>query len=219
MRTAKREVGDENDALTPWCLCLRNFHWDWKRKDHHRGKVLEEVERTMISRIIRGTTRIPFDHVPITARRCIRRGISSIPDFPPPSPIPLTDSSQNRTPPPSKPSPLLALMHKSNLYMTVHINGFPFLLSPNDTLHLPFHLREVPIGSVLRMTNVSRIGVRDYTLQGRPFIDPKVFTCKLRVIEHTKQPIVVTVKTRRRRRRHRHLPNKQNYTVLKYGFL
>ena len=176
----------------------------------------------MIPRIIiRGTTQSPLAHVPLTAVRCIRRTISTARDFPPPNPIPLPDSSPSPAassiPPPSgkSQSPLLPLMHNSNLYMTVHINGFPFLLSPNDTLHLPFHLRDVPIGSVLRMTSVSRIGVRDYTLQGQPFIDPEVFTCKLRVLEHTKQPMVVTVKTRRRRRRHRHLPNKQNYTVLK----
>ena len=178
----------------------------------------------MIPRIIRGTTQLPLNYGPITASRCIRKGISTTREFPPPKPIPLPKSPAAALPPPSsKPaplansqSPLLPLLHNSDLYMTVHINGFPYLLSPNDTLHLPFRLRDVPIGSVLRMTTVSRIGVRDYTLQGQPFIDPNVFTCKLRVLEHTKQPMVVTIKTRRRRRRHRHLPNKQNYTVLKY---
>jgi len=64
--------------------------------------------------------------------------------------------------------------------------------------------------------SIPRMGVRDYILQGQPSIDPMVFTCMLRVLEHTKQPIVATIKTRRRRRRHRHLPNKQNYAVLKY---
>jgi len=99
--------------------------------------------------------------------------------------------------------------------MTVHINSFPYLISPNDTLHLPFNLPDAPLGSILRMTNVSRIGVREYTLQGQPFVDPKVFTLKMRVVEHTKMPMVTTVKKKQRQRRARHLFNKQNYTVLK----
>ena len=102
--------------------------------------------------------------------------------------------------------------------MTVHVNSFPYLISPNDIVHLPFHLPDAPLGSILRMTNVSRIGVRDYTLQGEPFVDPRVFTLKMRVLEHTKMPLVTTIKTKQRQRRARHLPNKQNYTVLKYIF-
>jgi large subunit ribosomal protein L21 len=112
---------------------------------------------------------------------------------------------------------LAPLIHATDLYMTVHINSFPFLLSRNDTLHLPFHLPDAPLGSVLRMTRVSRIGTREYTLQGHPYVDPQCFVCKLRVVEHTKQPMVVTLKKKQRQRRTRHLPNKQNYTVLKYG--
>lgn len=100
--------------------------------------------------------------------------------------------------------------------MTVHINNFPYLVTANDTLHLPFHLPDAPLGSILRMTNVSRIGSRDYTLDGEPLVDPEIFTLRMRVIEHTKMPLVTTIKTKQRQRRARHLPNKQNYTVLKY---
>ena len=113
-------------------------------------------------------------------------------------------------------SSLKSLVNSNLIYMTVHINSFPFLISPNDTIHLPFNLPSLPLGSILRMTTVSRIGSRDYTLQGHPYIDPKFFTLKMRVVEHTKQPLVITVKTKQRQRRARHLPNKQNYTVLKY---
>jgi len=67
------------------------------------------------------------------------------------------------------------------------------------------------------MTHVSRIGSRDYTLQGRPYVDERVFTLKMRVIEHTKSPMAVTIKKKPRQRRARHLFNKQNYTVLKYA--
>jgi len=142
----------------------------------------------------------------------------SSPSFPSPNPIPFVDTHPKpvlRTAKDDSPRPLAPLLNTSNIYMTVHINSFPYLLSPNDTLRLPFHLPDAPLGSILRMTHVSRIGSRDYTLQGHPFIDPKVFTVKLRVIEHTKQPMVVTIKTKQRQRRARHLPNKQNYTVLK----
>jgi ribosomal protein L21 len=152
----------------------------------------------------------------------LRRAITTSQNFPPPNPIPLIDTPPappQPTAPPSASShpssPLAPLINDSNLYMTVYINSFPYLISPNDTLHLPFNLPDAPLGSILRMTNVSRIGVRDYTLQGEPFIDPKVFTLKLRVVEHTKMPMVTTIKKKQRQRRARHLFNKQNYTVLK----
>ena len=147
----------------------------------------------------------------------LRRNLSSTQNFPPPRPIPIIDPSSNSTPSPllRTQSPIAPLLSTANLYMTVHINSFPYLISPNDTIHLPFHLADAPLGSVLRMTRVSRIGVREYTLQGRPFIDENTFTLKMRVIEHTKMPLVVTKKTKQRNRRTRHLFNKQNYTVLK----
>jgi large subunit ribosomal protein L21 len=142
-------------------------------------------------------------------------------DFPSPNPIPLIDPPATPSSPPAPPtqlsctSPLAPIINDPNLYMTVHINTFPYLISPNDTLHLPFNLPDAPLGSILRMTTVSRIGVRDYTLQGHPFVDPKVFTLKMRVVEHTKMPMATTVKKKQRQRRARHLFNKQNYTVLK----
>jgi large subunit ribosomal protein L21 len=142
---------------------------------------------------------------------------TSAPPFPPPNPIPLADtrpkpiSLKTET----KACGLSPLLNTSDVYMTVHINNFPYLISANDTLHLPFHLPDVPLGGILRMNKVSRIGCRDYTLEGHPFIDEKLYTLKMRVIEHTKQPLVITVKKKRRQRRARHLPNKQNYTVLK----
>jgi ribosomal protein L21 len=143
------------------------------------------------------------------------RRLTTVQHFPLPNAIPLTDSKPATPSPLSKESPLAPLLNTSNLYMTVHVNSFPYLISPNDTLHLPFHLPDVALGSILRMTQVSRIGVRDYTLQGQPYVDERVFTLKMRVIEHTKMPLVTTIKTKQRQRRARHLFNKQNYTVLK----
>lgn len=147
-----------------------------------------------------------------------RRTVSTL-EFPAPNPIPLTETQPKPVPTKSdsKPSVLAPLLNNSNIYMTVYINKFPYLVSPNDTLHLPFRLPDAPLGSILRMTNVSRIGSRDYTLQGHPYIDENAYTLKMRVIEHTKQPMVVTIKKKQRQRRARHLPNKQNYTVLKYS--
>lgn len=147
----------------------------------------------------------------------LHRDLSTEQKFPSPSQIPLVDSQTpvKSSPPSRKPSPLAPLLNNSNIYMTVHVNSFPYLISPNDTLRLPFHLPDASLGSILRMTRVSRIGVRDYTLQGHPFIDENAFSLKMRVIEHTKMPFVVTKKTKQRQRRTRHLFNKQNYTVLK----
>jgi large subunit ribosomal protein L21 len=121
-----------------------------------------------------------------------------------------------KAPNPQTQSPLAILKNAPNIYMTVHFNKFPYLVSPNDTIHLPVKLPDAPVGSILKMTYVSRIGSRDYTLLGKPYIDPNIFTLKMRVLEHTKAPLVVTKKKRQRHRRTRHLFNKQNYTVVKY---
>jgi len=156
-----------------------------------------------------------------TAETSTETSTPSLPSssFPSPNSIPFSNTQPKPIPEKtdSPQSVLAPLLNNSNIYMTVYINNFPYLLSPNDTLHLPFHLSDAPLGSILRMTHVSRIGCRDYTLQGHPFIDKNAFTLKMRVIEHTKQPLVVTIKKKQRQRRARHLPNKQNYTVLKYS--
>jgi large subunit ribosomal protein L21 len=131
--------------------------------------------------------------------------------------------SATQPPSPAQPVPIhptaaspLAPFLKGEIYMTPYINGFPFLVTNGDIINLPFHLRDAPIGSVLRMTHVSSIGSRTHILKGEPFIDEGVYTLKMRVVEITKAPMVVTLKTKQRQRRTRHLKNKQNYTVVRY---
>ena len=185
-----------------------------KRHDNRRRCAASNL-RSFKSEIVRTLTLptrrsyVQLNHLSIPAVNCIRRGISTACDFPPPSPIPLPDSPSiwpsiiihtlsSRKISISTPTPNVPLqsLHDSP-HKRIPLPSLP--PPPHDTLHLPF-LRDIPIGSVLRMTTIPRMGVRDYILQGQPSIDPMVFACTLRVLEYTKQRIVVTIKTRRRRR-------------------
>lgn len=50
-------------------------------------------------------------------------------------------------------------------YITAHLYDRPYLLTQGDILRLPFHLKGVQPGHVLRLNRASLLGSRDYTLK------------------------------------------------------
>lgn len=50
-------------------------------------------------------------------------------------------------------------------YVTAHIYGRPFLLTQGDTLRLPFYMKGIEPGDVLRLDRATHLGSRDYTLK------------------------------------------------------
>lgn len=50
-------------------------------------------------------------------------------------------------------------------YVTAHIYGRPYLLTQGDTLRLPFYMKGVEPGDVLRLDRATHLGSRDYTLK------------------------------------------------------
>ncbi|KAK9473514.1 mitochondrial 54S ribosomal protein bL21m [Dipodascopsis tothii] len=101
------------------------------------------------------------------------------------------------------------------LYATFKIHSQSFLVTAGDTVTLPFRLKDVAVGDVLRITQIETFGNRNFTLKGAPFVDDKVCVVRARVVEHTKEPLRETIRTKRRNRRVKHIKSKHPYTVLR----
>lgn len=100
-------------------------------------------------------------------------------------------------------------------YIIAHLHDRPYLLTAGDTLRLPFHMHSAPPGTVLRLTRASVIGSRDYTFRGLPWVDPKYFVCRARVVGIEGEPMRIEKKTKRRQRRVKTVKNKMRFTVLR----
>ncbi|RYP05635.1 hypothetical protein DL765_009784 [Monosporascus sp. GIB2] len=104
-------------------------------------------------------------------------------------------------------------------YITAHIHGFPYLVTPGDQVRLPFRMPGVLPGDVLRLDRASVLGSRDYTLKGAPWIDDSLFECRAVVLGTESEPLRVKVKTKRRNRRAQRVTSKHKYTVLRISEL
>lgn len=99
-------------------------------------------------------------------------------------------------------------------YATLHIHGNPYLVTPGDHVRLPFIMRGVAPGSVLRLTRASVLGSRDLTLRGTPYVDERLFECKATVLGVESEPMRVKVKSKKRQKRKRTVRSKHRFTML-----
>ncbi|KZF23858.1 putative aconitate hydratase [Xylona heveae TC161] len=113
--------------------------------------------------------------------------------------------------------PLLSA--QTSHYATVHIHARPYLITAGDTLRLPFLMKGVQPGDVLRLNRATNIGSRDYTLQGAPYIDERLFECRARVVGTESEPLRIKEKTKRRQRRVKTVKSKHRFTILKISDL
>ena len=104
-------------------------------------------------------------------------------------------------------------------YVTAHIHGFPYLVTPGDHVRLPFRMPGVVPGDVLRLDRASVLGSRDYTLKGSPWVDGRLFQCRAVVLGTESEPLRVMVKKKRRTRRAQRVSSKHKYTVLRISEL
>ena len=141
-------------------------------------------------------------------------------------------------PPPTKPlvlskslQTLLPLLEAQKPhYISAHVHRFPYLLTPGDTVRLPFHMHGVNPGDVLRLNRASLLGSRDYTLKagttstesydgrrtGEPnYLDERLFECRVRVLGLDSGPMMIKEKTKRRQRRVKTVRSKHKFTMLK----
>lgn len=115
-------------------------------------------------------------------------------------------------------------------YISAHIHRFPYLLTPGDTVRLPFQMHGVNPGDILRLNRASILGSRDYTLKagtnstesydgkrtGEPnYLDERLFECRVRVLGLDSGPMMIKEKTKRRQRRVKTVRSKHKFTMLK----
>ncbi|KAL8762158.1 MAG: hypothetical protein Q9184_001794 [Pyrenodesmia sp. 2 TL-2023] len=127
--------------------------------------------------------------------------------------------SQRALPPSPTPTPTPALLPllaaQPPHYITAHIHAHPYLLTPGDTLRLPFLMPSAPLGTILRLNRASMLGSRDYTLRGAPWVDERWFVCRARVVSVETESLRVVEKTKRRMRHVKRAKNKMRFTVLR----
>ncbi|ETI20132.1 hypothetical protein G647_08166 [Cladophialophora carrionii CBS 160.54] len=113
-------------------------------------------------------------------------------------------------------------------YIVAHIHRFPYLLTEGDTLRLPFHMKNVSPGDILRFNRASILGSRDFTLKagtsstesydakrtGEPnYLDERLFECRVRVMGIETQPMEFKEKKKRRNRHRKIVKSKHKYTL------
>lgn len=100
-------------------------------------------------------------------------------------------------------------------FITAHLHDRPYLLTEGDHLRLPFLMPKVKPGDILRFNRASVIGSRDFTLKGKPYIDERMFECRVRVLGVDAEPMRIKEKTKRRQRHVRHVKSKHRYTLMR----
>ncbi|KAL2759114.1 hypothetical protein ACRALDRAFT_1069229 [Sodiomyces alcalophilus JCM 7366] len=136
---------------------------------------------------------------------------SIYPPPPPPSAPPVISDSVRQL------LPLLA--SQPSHYITIHIHGRPYLVTPGDEVRLPFRMPGVVPGDVLRLDRASVIGSRDFTLKGSPYIDDRFFECRAVVTGSELEPVRIIAKKKQRSRRTRRIRSQHRFTTLTIGEL
>ncbi|EMR11646.1 hypothetical protein PNEG_00084 [Pneumocystis murina B123] len=112
-------------------------------------------------------------------------------------------------------TPFKKFLSEPSFYAVIHIYGRSFIVTEGDVVTLPQRLCDVKPGDIIRLNSISKLGSRNYTLKGQPYIDEKLYTCRARVLELTKAPMSYFIKKKRRQRRIKVVKSKQDYTVLR----
>ncbi len=85
-----------------------------------------------------------------------------------------------------------------SLYAKVNIYNFPFTVSRHDTITM-HRLKDVPLGSKLKLTNVREVGSPSVTIKGRPWIGRDLVSVEAVVIEHGRGAKVQAKQPKRRK--------------------
>ncbi|RAH44098.1 mitochondrial 54S ribosomal protein bL21m [Aspergillus brunneoviolaceus CBS 621.78] len=100
-------------------------------------------------------------------------------------------------------------------YIISHLHDRPYLLTQGDSIRLPFLMPKVKPGDILRFNRASVLGSRDFSLKGAPYVDERLYECRVRVVGVDSEPLRVKEKTKRRRRHVQMIRSKHKYTLLR----
>ncbi|KAG6362226.1 hypothetical protein INS49_010456 [Diaporthe citri] len=116
-------------------------------------------------------------------------------------------------------------------YITLHVHGRPYLVTPGDEVRLPFLMPGVRPGDVLRLNRASVLGSRDLTLLPSEvgsrnlqsgevaYVDERLYECRAVVVGVDSEPMRLKEKTKRRNRKVKTVRSKHRYTVLRISEL
>lgn len=116
------------------------------------------------------------------------------------------------------PMDITPLKLATDLYAVFRIHNRPYLVTEGDKVILPFKMNQAEVGDILKLSDVTTLGSRNFTLKGDP-IDPKLYNLKATVIEKTKRKFEIREVTKRRNRRVRHAKSKGDLTILRINML
>ncbi|CAK7267590.1 hypothetical protein SEPCBS57363_002669 [Sporothrix epigloea] len=111
-----------------------------------------------------------------------------------------------------------------SVYATVHIHGRPYLVTPGDSLRLPFKMPGVQPGDELLLNRVGLVGNRNLTaVSSVAQVEEGSYdvahvpgaTVKAVVLGVETEPLRVMIKKKRRARRKRSVKSKHHFTVLR----
>ncbi len=106
----------------------------------------------------------------------------------------------------------------TDLYAVFRIHNRPYLVTEGDKVILPFKMNQAEVGDILKLTDVTTLGSRNFTLKDDP-IDPQIYNLKATVIEKTKRKFEIREVTKKRNRRVRHAKRKGDLTILRINKL
>ncbi|BFZ53642.1 hypothetical protein PYCC9005_000671 [Savitreella phatthalungensis] len=81
----------------------------------------------------------------------------------PPLPLPTTPTRTLPTAPESLVSAMRYMRLQPRHWAKVRVNGFSYVVTSGDTVHLPFRLVGTRVGDALRLSEVTAVGSRDFT--------------------------------------------------------
>lgn len=74
---------------------------------------------------------------------------------------------------------------------------------------------KVQPGNVLRFNRASVLGSRDFTLKGTPYVDERLFECRVRVLGVDADKMSIKEKTKRRQRHVKFVRSKHKHTLMR----
>lgn len=89
----------------------------------------------------------------------------------------------------------------SDLYAICKIHNMPYMVSKGDRLILPYKMKNLKVGDVLKLNNVTSIGSRNFTFNDDNGISELAFELTATLAEITREPKYQVYKKKQRCRR------------------
>ncbi|PVU93604.1 hypothetical protein BB559_003231 [Furculomyces boomerangus] len=101
-----------------------------------------------------------------------------------------------------------------NHFATVIIKGRPFTVTKRDLVVMD-RIKDLKVGDVIKLTQITELGSKDFTIKGSPYINPELVNLQATVVEHPESSLMTIFKKKRRKGYQRTLKHKNQHTLLR----